>query len=323
MNRWIRAAAATLVACTFMVVAVGVAQAAPAPSFVPAASASIHPGVMTMTKGAQCTSNFVFYDASTVYLGQAAHCSGTGGAQETNGCSAKSLPVGTPVDVQGASKPGRLAYNSWVTMQQLGEKDSNACQYNDLALVAIDPADAGKVSPSIPRFGLPTGLITDGVKAGASVRSYGNSQLRGGIARLSPKSGVSLGQDSGGWNHTVFTLTPGIPGDSGSGFIDAEGRAFGVLSTLSLLPLPAANGVGDLARELAYMRAHGGPAAVLADSTHSPAPDPTARSAAKLSKRKPTRTRKAAARKPPKQRSAGRRGAVKKRGTNRNSSGIS
>jgi hypothetical protein len=51
-------------------------------------------------------------------------------------------------------------------------------------------------------------------------------------------------------------VTPGIPGDSGSGFLDASGNAFGVLSTVAIAPLPASNGVGDLAHELAYMHSH-------------------------------------------------------------------
>ena len=39
----------------------------------PAASATVHPGVMTFTDGAQCTANFVFFDgANNVYIGQAA-----------------------------------------------------------------------------------------------------------------------------------------------------------------------------------------------------------------------------------------------------------
>ena len=54
------------------------ATAAPAT----AAAGSIHPGVMTYTAGAQCTANFVFRDATSTYIGQAAHCSGTGGSTE-------------------------------------------------------------------------------------------------------------------------------------------------------------------------------------------------------------------------------------------------
>jgi hypothetical protein len=105
------------------------------------------PGVMTFTEGAQCVSNLVFQDGSTVYLGQAAHCSGTGAATETNGCEADSLPLGTPVEVDGATRAGTLAYNSWITMQQVGESDEETCAYNDLALIRLDPADVPNVNP--------------------------------------------------------------------------------------------------------------------------------------------------------------------------------
>src|ERR671929_20583 len=121
-------AVCAVVACAGPVAA---GPAAAAPTWAPAASATVHPGVQTVTDGGQCTSNFVFYDASNnVYIGQAAHCAGT---------------------------------------------DGN-------------------------------------------------------------------------------TATPGIPGDSGSAFIDARGRAFGILSTLQIAPLAGGNGVGDVSRELAYMR---------------------------------------------------------------------
>ncbi len=228
---------------------------AAASAWAPAGTAAIHPGVQTFTAGAQCTSNFVFQEGSTVYLGQAAHCSGTGGQTETDGCTSGSLPLGTPIEVTGASKPGTLAYNSWLTMQAEGQADPDTCAYNDLALIRIDPADVGKVNPSVPGFGGPTGVGSAG-GAGATVYSYGNSELRGGLTKLSPKQGIVLQEEGNGWSHTVVTLTPGIPGDSGSGFLNASGQAIGVLSTLQLAPLPATNGVGDLAKELAYLRAH-------------------------------------------------------------------
>ena len=107
-------------------VALAVAALAPrvASAWAPARQATVHPGVMTFTNGAQCTSNFVFTDGSNVYLGQAAHCSGTGGQTSTDGCDTGSLPIGTPVDVTGATKPGTLVYNSWLTMQGRGESDA-------------------------------------------------------------------------------------------------------------------------------------------------------------------------------------------------------
>ena len=226
-------------------------------AWAPAKSATIHPGVQVFTEGAQCTSNFVFEEGSGVYLGQAAHCSGTGGQTETDGCSSASLPLGTPVEVKGASHPGTLVYNSWLTMQEKGEADPDTCAYNDLALIRIDPADIGSVNPSVPGFGGPVGVGTVG-GLGSTVYSYGNSELRGGVTKLSPKQGVVVQNEGGGWSHIVTTLTPGIPGDSGRGFLNGSGEAIGVLSTLQLAPLAGTNGVGDLGRELAYMRANSG-----------------------------------------------------------------
>ena len=97
------------------------------------ASAAITPGVQTYTDGGQCTANFVFQDAADVYVGQAAHCAGTDGNTATNGCDAGSLPLGTPVEVGGATRPGTLAYSSWLTMQGNGEDDADTCEFNDFA----------------------------------------------------------------------------------------------------------------------------------------------------------------------------------------------
>ena len=40
-----------------------------------------------------------------------------------------------------------------------------------------------------------------------------------------------------------------------------------MLSTVAIAPLAGSNGVGDLPRELAYMRAHGGPQASVVNGT--------------------------------------------------------
>jgi hypothetical protein len=226
-----------------------------ASAWAPASTATIHPGVQLFTAGAQCTSNFIYQDGSGVYIGQAAHCSSTGGQTDTNGCTSGSLPIGTQVDITGASRPGTLVYNSWLTMQANHEGDADTCAFNDLALVKIDPADVANVNPSVPGFGGPTGVGAAG-GLGATVYTYGNSELRAGITKLSPKQGIVVQNTPSGWSHTVYTVTPGIPGDSGSGFMNASGQAIGILSTLDILPTPGGNGVGDLAKELAYMRAN-------------------------------------------------------------------
>jgi hypothetical protein len=239
-------------------------------TWAPAATAKIHPGTMMYTQGAQCTANFVFTDgAGATYVGYAAHCAGLGEATDTDGCLAESLPLGTRVTFnEGGSLvsegtqvgAGTLVYSSWLTMHQLGTTDANACAYNDLALVKVDAADVAKVNPSIPFWGGPTGIDTDGTATGDRVWTYGNSSLRFGVSQLSPHTGISLGDDAadGGWSHPLYTVTPGVPGDSGSAFVSEGGRAIGTLSTLGLAPLPASNNIGDLGKELAFAQAHSG-----------------------------------------------------------------
>lgn len=247
---------------TIKAVLLGAAAAAAIATVTPQAIAAdaagaIHPGVMTTTNGAQCTANFVFTRGADTFIGQAAHCSGTGSDTDTDGCKTSSLPIGTPVTIAGASKPGTLAYNSWVAMKSVAEGDANACAHNDLALVKIDPADVPKVTAAVPFYGGPKGIATTGTQVGQQVNTYGNSKLRGGVEALSPKTGVSLGDADGGWTRTVMTVSPGIPGDSGSAFLTQDGMALGVLSTLNFAPEPGTNGVSDLNKMLQYAASHG------------------------------------------------------------------
>ncbi|HEX2086276.1 MAG TPA: serine protease [Solirubrobacteraceae bacterium] len=238
------------------------APAAPAAAWAPPDDATVRPGVQTITGGSnQCTANFVFADGATVYIGQAAHCSGTGAANETNGCRAGSMPNGTRVEIEDHRDPGAfpvrgtMVYNSWLAMQADGEADQNACRYNDFALVRLDDVTAADVNPTIPFWGGPEG-VTASVPQLDDVFSYGNSSLRFGVEPLKPKRGTNVQQTGGGWHYDVYTATAGIPGDSGSAFVDASGRAFGVLSTLAIAPLPASNGVSDVSRAIQYMHAH-------------------------------------------------------------------
>lgn len=236
-----------------------VATGKPASADTDAASAeeaSIRPGVTMITGANQCTSNFVFAGGNDVYLGYAAHCAsqaaGLLAATAINGCQADSLPLGTEVGIQGASEPGTLAYSSWLTMQQEGEKRKNPCRYNDFALVELAEADEGEVNPSVLALGGPTGLNTAGTQPGDKVYAFQSS----GLLSAGAKAGTSSGQTAGGWNHVVRTSTPGLPGNSGGPFLDPQGRALGVLSTLNLAPGLGNNGVADLQRALTYMRTH-------------------------------------------------------------------
>ena len=230
----------------------------------PADRATIAPGVQMFTQGAQCTGNFVFADAkSAVYVGYAAHCAGRGTATDTNGCTTRSHPLGTRVRfARGATAVtagdtvgwGRLVYSSWRAMRRAGTRNPSLCAANDFALVRVGRGHVRKVNPSVPFWGGPTG-VAPSPDAGSLVSSYGQSSLRPGTV-LSPKEGTVVDHAYGGWSSDVYTVTPGVPGDSGSGFLNANGKAFGVLSTVALAPYPASNGVGDLRRELRFARRH-------------------------------------------------------------------
>ena len=54
------------------------------------------------TQGASCTANFIFTQGGDVFIGDAAHCPGTGAATDTNGCDAGHAADGTAVEVDGA-----------------------------------------------------------------------------------------------------------------------------------------------------------------------------------------------------------------------------
>jgi hypothetical protein len=246
------------VATTAALLAPMTASAAPQAAFAPVGTAAIGPGVEIATPvgdGAElCTSNFVFTDGGTVYLGTAAHCFGTADAgSSVDGCSEPVMNEGIRVGIHGRDGrvyEGTLAYDSWGAMQAKGETDPALCSENDLALVALSPEDVARTSPTIPGVGGPTALDTDGTKNGERVFSYQPNQI--GVAPN--KQGVSLGQPDP-WTHVVATVPPGVPGDSGSGYVDAEGRAFGSLS--SLMAPTTSNGVADIAQALDYAARNG------------------------------------------------------------------
>jgi len=249
MSRWIVA-----VCAAGALVLGGVAHQADArPRWATAKAAAIHPGVQTFTPSGQCTANFVFYDKKDVYIGQAGHCSSKGLPNETNGCTTAHYPLGTKVRIEGAAQRGTIVYNSWATMRSVGEKDESTCYGNDFALVRIAPGDRAKVNPSIPVWGGPTGIDYH-AGFGETTYTYGDSELRAGIDALSPKFGVSTGDDYDGWTHGIYTVTPGIFGDSGSAVLGPTGGALGVLSTVEVLPRPLENNASDIGKILEYMK---------------------------------------------------------------------
>jgi hypothetical protein len=229
------------------------------PGVASAAPAAITPGVLMLTPldretASACTANFVFTGGGATSLGYSAHCAGSGGSMGLSGCEEPALPLGTDVfiEVRGGERTrARLAYSSWHTMQQRHETDESLCLFNDFALVELDPGDLDRVDPTVPRLGGPTGLDTDGTRSGEAVFSYQPNNVNRAL-----KEGRSLGDAGGGLTHHVSTRPAGNPGDSGSGYLDADGEAFGVLSTQFLVD--GSNDVTDLAKALSYANRFGG-----------------------------------------------------------------
>lgn len=230
----------------------GAEQFATASRWAPLSRATIRPGATTITAGNQCTANFVFVGGDHVYLGQAAHCAATGPANETDGCEAEVLPLGTRVRVGGARSRGTLVYSSWVTMQRRGERNAELCASNDFALIRLAPADARRVNPTVPHWGGPTGLART-ASVGDRVFSYGRSGLWLGTDQLHPHRGIVVSRTRNRRGFQVATAPPGIPGDSGSPYLDPSGRALGVLSTLEVAPVPGSNHLAGLGKALDYL----------------------------------------------------------------------
>ncbi len=234
--------------------AAGTTAAPPAPVPAAAPASGVGPGSVTETPGAGiCTAGFLFRGGGRTFLGQAAHCAGTGADTETDGCTSSTLRPGAPVIVRGARGPvdGVLRYSSWTAMQDGGETDRDACAANDFALVELPP-DATATS-TLPVLGGPSGIRGTAAEPGAVVHGLAVPE------RPVDRPGTLGRSANGGWLHTVRTTVPGTPGESGGPLVDDRGAALGVLSGME------AGGDGrleytDLALAAAYARAHGAPA---------------------------------------------------------------
>lgn len=260
-----RVVAVSVMTVASLAVGLGLAPgASSAPSFAPIADATIHPGVQMVTGGGQCTANFVFTQGDDVFIGYAAHCAGLGGQTDTDGCATESLPIGTPVEIQGATRPGVLAYSSWTAMRAVGETDPVVCATNDFAFVKVDPADHLRLSPTVAHWGGPSGVSPSEVPLFTGLRAYGRSGLRLGLTLVSPMLGVGLGTSYGGWSHQAFTLVPAVPGDSGMPLLDEGGRAVGLLSTITIFPRIGTLNFTDISLAMSYARSHGFPGLQLA-----------------------------------------------------------
>ena len=182
-----------------------------APTWAPASSATVHPGVQTFTDGAQCTANFVFSDGA-----ERVHRPGRALLRHRRQHDDRRLHAGRCRSARrsrstGASRPGTMVYNSWLTMQPLGETNPDTCAYNDLALVRLEPGRRRQGQPVDPVLGRPDRRRHAARAAGEKVLHLRQLVAARRRHALSPKQGKSLGDDGNGWSHNVYTVTPGHP----------------------------------------------------------------------------------------------------------------
>lgn len=208
------------------------------PGWPPIEQATIRPGV-TIAAGS-CTANFVFHslDNRTLFIGTAAHCF-------------PDAQIGDPVQIAGGAAQGRLAYSSFLAMEENGDSIDG----NDFALVELPDEARDRVHPAMLSFGGPTG-IAESASTGDRVFAHGNSTARPDATpgEAGPREGVVT--EHGTWTTGVYFAGPGVPGDSGSPAITADGQALGVVITFEVAPQPASNNLANLAAVLGYANEH-------------------------------------------------------------------
>lgn len=230
------------------------------PAWIALEDAKIRPGVDIQTPTRLCPSNFVFIrpDNTSVFLGTTANC-------------VRDMHIGGLVTVGGNDTLGVLVYSSWITMDEIGEADEDARNYNDFAVVKIDTSSRKWVHPAMLHYGGPVAMAdAASIAPGDRVRSYANVSVEqvasftgAGVSTASQPlpsearqhEGVITAR-AGEWAYLAYALLPGMPGGMGGGVLDEEGRAVGVMVNLGVRPNPASNGIARLDTLMAYAKEH-------------------------------------------------------------------
>lgn len=208
-------------------------------------AALLRPGVLIRTPERDCPSTFLFArpDNGTLFLATTSYC-------------ARGLPVGTVGTVGDSEHLVVLAYSSFITMSEVGERDTEALEYNDFAVFYVDSGARADAHPALLGRAGPVGLVPgDGFGLGDRLVVH------------EPTSSVSPAL-AGGWRDTTVTgrvgawallvhgAPPTLPGSTGGAVLTPEGEAVGVLVNLGVNPNPGANGVARLDTMLAYAAKH-------------------------------------------------------------------
>ena len=218
---------------------------APEERVVPWASpeeATIVPGSMLRTQERDCPIHFLFTKPETaaVFLGTTAYC-------------VRDLPLGAMAAAGDGSDIAILIYSSAQTMAEIGEKDPNALEYNDLAVFHLDRESHHRANPTLPGGGAKGLADAKSIAVGDRLRAFAPGENV--PAPLAWREGV-VGGSAGEWAFLTYAVLPGAPGTLGGPVIDTEGNAVGIFATLGVFPNPGANGVARLDTMLEYAATH-------------------------------------------------------------------
>ena len=225
--------------------------------------ALIRPGMLIHTPMRDCPTNFLFYrpDNGIIFLGTTAYCTAD-------------MPVGTVATLADETQQAVLAYNSWHTMQENGESDPDALEYNDFAVFYIDTSYSAASNPALPEVGGPIGYADfDDLDVATPLRAYVNPPAfdapvtAPGLAPLrnaGPLDAIvgpswhdaTITGAAGKWALLAHGAPPALPGGMGGAVVTPAGEAVGILVNLGVSNSPGANGIARLDSILAYAREH-------------------------------------------------------------------
>lgn len=202
--------------------------------------AVLRPGHVLRNEMRECPTSFFFESGSNgvMFATTTAYC-------------VRDLVVGSVASYGDHNDFAVLIYSSFITMDEIGETDPNALQYNDLAIYYIDATAKAIANPALPGGG-PTALA-DGREYDVGDRL--RSLARGGPAQDDWRESIVAAR-SGEWALQTYTLLPAAPGTLGGPVVDPEGRAVGIVASLGVFPNPGMNTVARLDTMVAYAEEH-------------------------------------------------------------------
>jgi prepilin-type processing-associated H-X9-DG protein len=212
-------------------------------------TAAIHPGVKVTMGGVDCLAGFVLVDGKKVFLTITGGCASVWPGEDVNGCgndrdAGGVDPPRTPATIQGAKHEGWLAYHSWSRMKLQSETRPNRCQYNNLALVRVDPRDVKRVNPSIPAVGGPERV--------AKAQPVAPTQLTAFIPTMANAQAIDT--TANGWAHTAMVDGHVSATEAGAPVLTPSGAALGMVTVVPPQGTVGQTIVSDLRRELRALR---------------------------------------------------------------------